>query len=165
MSDRDFQHIRCLAASIIQHSDVSSGWCSAMYTPVIHCGSVRQAAQVVVMEELPPTHSTNNGSRHMVDGCDLTSAVAAAAAMQDCIGASITVGKSQSGSNLSSDGSSGEDQLSCAGAAAVGTVARVVFKFQHRPEWLMEGSRVVVRDRTDGCIAGAGVIQKLLFVN
>ena len=136
-----------------------------MYTPVIHCGSVRQAAQVMVMEELPPSSSTSSGCRHMVDGCDLTSAVAAAAAMQDCTSASMTVGNSQSGSNISSDGSGGEDQVGCVDAAAVGTLARVVFKFQHRPEWLMKGSRIVVRDRTDGCIAGAGVLQKLFFVN
>ena len=136
-----------------------------MYTPVIHCGSVRQAAQVVVMEELKPAESTSMGSRHMVDGCDLTSAVAAAAAMQDCTNAGMTTGKLGSGSNMSSDGSSGEDQLGCAEGAAFGTLARVVFKFQHRPEWLMKGSRIVVRDRTDGCIAGAGVIQKLVLVN
>ena len=136
-----------------------------MYTPVIHCGSVRQAAQVVVMEELRPAESTSMGSRHMVDGCDLTSAVAAAAAMQDCTNAGMTTGKLGSGSNMSSDGSSGEDQLGCAEGAAFGTLARVIFKFQHRPEWLKKGSRIVVRDRTDGCIAGAGVIQKLFLVN
>ena len=136
-----------------------------MYTPVIHCGSVRQAAQVVVMEELKPAQLTSTGSRHMVDGCDLTSAVAAAAAMQDCTSASTSVGKSHSGSNMSSDGSCGEDQLGCADGAGVGTLARVVFKFLHRPEWLIKGSRIVVRDRTDGCIAGAGVIQKLFLVN
>lgn len=136
-----------------------------MYTPVIHCGSVRQAAQVMVMEELKPAESTSTGSRHMVDGCDLTSAVAAAAAMQDCTNAGMTTGKLGSGSNMSSDGSCGEDQLGCAEGAAFGTLARVVFKFQHRPEWLMKGSRIIVRDRTDGCIAGAGVIQKLFLVN
>ena len=103
----------------------------------------------------------------MVDGCDLTSAVAAAAAMQDCTNPGTATGKvsSQTGSNMSSDGSCGEDQLGCAEGAAFGTLARVVFKFQHRPEWLMKGSRIVVRDRTDGCIAGAGVIQKLFLVN
>lgn len=136
--------------------------CSAMYTPVIHCGSVRQAAQVVVMEELRPTQSDAYRIRHMVEGCNLTSAVAAAAAMQDhmCAGTSAT--KTSSGGNLSSDGSFGDEQLGCADGTAVGTLARVVFKFQQRPEWLMEGSRLIVRDRTDGCIAGAGVIRKLL---
>lgn len=136
-----------------------------MYTPVIHCGSVRQAAQVVVMEELKPAESSSTNGRHMVDGCDLTSAVAAAAAMQDCTSAGMSTGKSNSGSNMSSDGSCGEDQLGCADRVAFGTLARVVFKFQHRPEWLMKGSRIVVRDRTDGCIAGAGVIQKLFLFN
>ena len=137
--------------------------CSAMYAPVIHCGSVRQAAQVMVMEEL---RSVSEGSRHIVEGCNLISAIAAAAAMQNCTCAGAASGRMQSGSNMSSDGSFGEDQLGCVDSSrsAVGTLARVVFKFQHRPEWLMEGSRLVVRDRTDGCIAGAGVICHLSFV-
>ena len=134
-----------------------------MYTPVIHCGSVRQAAQVVIMEELKPDQSHGGGSKHMVNGCNLTSAVAAAAAMQDCMTTGTAAGQATLGSTVSSDGSCGEEQMGSTDDAAVGTLARVVFRFQHRPEWLMAGSRIVVRDRTDGCIAGAGVIHTLSF--
>ena len=40
-------------------------------------------------------------------------------------------------------------------------IAVVTFRFTHRPEWLQEGARMVVRDRTDGCTAGAGVVRAL----
>eukprot|EP00798_Chlamydomonas_sp_ICE-L_P006227 gene6227-2845_t len=40
----------------------------------------------------------------------------------------------------------------------LGTIARVQFQFISRPEWLKEGSRVIVRDLADGLVAGAGFI-------
>lgn len=129
---------------------------------MIHCGSVRQAAQVMVMEELC-LESMPGSSKHTVEGCNLTSAIAAAAAMQCYTGCAIPLSKAQSGSQMSTDGSFGDDVLMSGHSSAVGTIARIVFKFQHRPEWLMEGSRIIVRDRTDGCTAGAGVIRKLWY--
>ena len=41
-------------------------------------------------------------------------------------------------------------------------VAVVSFRFTHQPEWMQEGARFVVRDCTESCTAGAGVIRRLL---
>lgn len=137
---------------------------SAVYTPVIHCGSVRQAAQVLSMEEVKSSDSVSpsSSSSHIVEGCNLASAIAAAVVMQDYTTGSSVLGSAPSGSNMIADGFMGDEASISGSNSAVGTLTRVVFKFQHRPEWLMEGSRIILRDRTDGCTAGAGVIRKLV---
>lgn len=137
---------------------------SAVYTPVIHCGSVRQAAQVMSMEEVRSSESVlpSMSSSHIVEGCNLASAIAAAVVMQDYTMRSSVLSSAQSGSNMIADGFMGDEVPLPGSNSAVGTLTRVVFKFQHRPEWLMEGSRIILRDRTDGCTAGAGVIRKLV---
>ena len=38
-------------------------------------------------------------------------------------------------------------------------VAAVTLRFQHRAEWLRPGARLILRDRADGCIAGAGIVR------
>ena len=43
-----------------------------------------------------------------------------------------------------------------------GCVAIVNFRFLHQPEWLQVGSRFVVRDCTESCTSGVGVIRRLL---
>jgi hypothetical protein len=45
---------------------------------------------------------------------------------------------------------------------ALGCVARVTFEFCHRPEWLQEGARLIVHDRTDNCMSGAGIVERIL---
>lgn len=45
---------------------------------------------------------------------------------------------------------------------APGCVARVTFEFCQRPEWLQEGARLIVHDRTDNCMSGAGIVERLL---
>ena len=120
-----------------------------MYLPVIHCGSVRQAALVVAMEELVDAVSSEQANNLIIDGCDMTSAIAAAKALR---GSSV-------GSLLEKLRSAPTDDDE---DTDFGTLARVTFRFQQRPEWLLAGSRLIVRDRTDGCTAGAGVICKLL---
>ena len=50
------------------------------YTPVVHCGSVRQTARVVSVQELPPPAPLAGGGC-LVGGCDLACAVTAAAAL------------------------------------------------------------------------------------
>ena len=45
---------------------------------------------------------------------------------------------------------------------APGCVARVTFEFCQRPEWLQEGARLIVHDRTDNCMSGAGIVDRLL---
>ena len=121
-----------------------------MYLPVIHCGSVRQAALVVAMEELVDAVSAEQANNLIIDGCDMTSAIAAAKALRGSSVGSLH-GKLRSAPTDDDD----ED-------TDFGTLARVTFRFQQRPEWLLAGSRLIVRDRTDGCTAGAGLICKLL---
>ncbi len=38
-------------------------------------------------------------------------------------------------------------------------VAAVTLRFQHRAECLRPGARLILRDRADGCIAGAGIVR------
>lgn len=45
---------------------------------------------------------------------------------------------------------------------APGCVARVTFEFCQRPEWVQEGARLIVHDRTDNCLSGAGIVERLL---
>ena len=50
---------------------------------------------------------------------------------------------------------------SCAGGEASGAaacLARVTLQFQQRPEWVQRGQTLLLRDRTDGCLAAAGLI-------
>ncbi len=116
------------------------------------------------MEEVRSSESVLPGSSisHIVEGCNLASAIAAAVVMQDYTMGSSVLSSAQSGSNMIADSFMGDEASMSGSNSAVGTLTRVVFKFQHRPEWLMEGSRIILRDRTDGCTAGAGVIRKLV---
>ena len=116
------------------------------------------------MEEVKSSDSVSpsSSSSHIVEGCNLASAIAAAVVMQDHTTGSSVLSTAQSGSNTTADCFMGDEVLISGSSSAVGTLTRVVFKFQHRPEWLMEGSRIILRDRTDGCTAGAGVIRKLV---
>lgn len=99
----------------------------AAYTPFIHCGGVRQAAQVVDL--------------HLID---------------DLKGNAPQMW-------------SGEVHGACMAAVGVlsptlvdgGTVtrlARVKFRFCHRPEWLLPKSRLVVRDPS-GRVSGVGIVE------
>lgn len=116
------------------------------------------------MEEVKSSDAVSPSitSSRIVEGCNLVSAVAAAVVMQDYTTGSSLLNTAQSGSSMLADGYMGDEASMCENSSGVGTLTRVMFKFQHRPEWLMEGSRVILRDRTDGCTAGAGVIRKLI---
>lgn len=182
------------------------------YTPVVHCGSVRQAARVVCVQELPPPRP-GGGAGCVVDGCDLACAVTAAAALLGAAPEAAARASSLSARCQAASPGGDPDQgpgshaprAAAAGAAStavsipcapaggraldpastgtpasgapwapgrgepaggegggdLGCVARVVFEFCHRPEWLQAGARLVVRDRADGCTAGAGVVRAL----
>lgn len=103
--------------------------------------------------------STAAFDSHIVEGCDMTSAVAAAKVLRGC---SSALKQASSGSTGVLADQLGSHESVAFGDADFGTLVRVTFRFQQRPEWLLEGSRLIVRDRTDGCIAGAGTICKLL---
>ncbi len=36
-------------------------------------------------------------------------------------------------------------------------------RFEHRPEWLRQGSRLVVRDRSTGHVSAAGYVSKVML--
>lgn len=110
------------------------------YAPVIHCGSVRQAARVVSMVEVPLAEKWQISDACQATGCNLAPAIAAAASL--LVHSSVC-----------------EDALSQTGGACV---AIITFCFTHQPEWLLEGSRLVVRDRTESCTAGAGIVRCVL---
>ncbi len=46
-------------------------------------------------------------------------------------------------------------------AEAVGCATAVTLQFVSRPEWLQQGARLILRDRGDGCAAGAGIVRSL----
>jgi hypothetical protein len=58
--------------------------------------------------------------------------------------------------------SQAEDGGEAGWAAAPGCCARVVLEFCQRPEWLRPGAALIVRDRGDNCVSGAGVVRRLL---
>lgn len=56
-------------------------FCRFGYTPVVHCGSVRQAARVVSMAEVPLAEGWAAADACRATGCNLIPAVAAAATL------------------------------------------------------------------------------------
>ena len=158
---------------------------------MIHCGSVRQAAAVVSMQEVSSLHQLGSHQQTtIVDGCDLSSAMAAASALLDPASSPASGGSPRQarlsgssprlGARLSSDASGGsgggwEDgaahspDLGCKGhiepqaapGASPGCIALVRFRFMHRPEWLKAGARLIVRDQTESALAGAGLVQAI----
>ena len=41
-------------------------------------------------------------------------------------------------------------------------IASVRFRFEHEPVWMQANSRFIVRDRTESCLSGAGIVTDLL---
>lgn len=76
-------------------------------------------------------------------GSSLASAIAAAAALL--------------GEGCNGDGMPPATQ----GAGSVGCATAVTLQFVSRPEWLQQGARLILRDRGDGCAAGAGIVRAL----
>ncbi|KAK9815416.1 hypothetical protein WJX72_003287 [[Myrmecia] bisecta] len=117
------------------------------YSHVVHCGSVRQAARIVSMQELSDADIL--ASDWLVAGCSMASAIAAAATL-------MSPGHAGGGSPRAVHAEEHERH-----AVRPGCIAHVVLQFVHRPEWLQEGSRIIVRDRADGGTAGAGIVRAL----
>ncbi|KAK9803002.1 hypothetical protein WJX73_009078 [Symbiochloris irregularis] len=102
------------------------------YAPVVHCGSIRQAARVTAMQEVSRAELASPAHERAIGP-----ALAAAAAILGC-----------------------PDKLG-ARTGGPGCIASVTFRFVHRPEWLRTDACLLVRDRSDGCIAGAGFISSI----
>lgn len=107
---------------------------SAKYVPVIHAGSIRQAAKVIKMEEVL-SDDIDSGLE------SLPAAFAASTAVATC--------------------SSAMEHDECGEAFGVPwCVATVHFRFMHRPEWLQQGVRFIARDATEGHLSGIGLVNR-----
>ena len=58
--------------------------------------------------------------------------------------------------------SSSEEVLGGFAQGPPGCVALVALEFCQRPEWLRPGARLILRDRCDNRMCGAGVVRALL---
>ncbi|KAK9865507.1 hypothetical protein WJX84_004097 [Apatococcus fuscideae] len=161
------------------------------YAPVVHCGSVRQAARVVAMQEIarsplvaPQAHpgitsgsctaaaqqSHAGQSLQPVDvplgpafgaAAVLTASGAAVPGMQGIPSPTRSRSRMHGSSGASpQEGRAGEEEGSKS-AHDIGCIARVTLRFLHHPEWLQEDARIIVRDRTDGCTSGAGILEHI----
>lgn len=111
----------------------------ATYSHIIHCGSIRQEARVIAMQELPHEHSEQQA---VLGGVNMTAAAAAAAVLLEY----ASGGEAEEGEEESSDGA--------------GTLVDVLFQFSGRQEWLVPGMRFVVRDQR-GHVSGVGVVHSV----
>lgn len=175
----------------------SSNAAGGLYFPVVHCGSVRQAARVVAMREValvddpvlggfllvclsPHKHTIaheddESGMFHVPQG-----AVPIVKIVRWCQGRAIFEVSSMclihdhvfAGSSLASavaaaaallgDDGHGDGALTSPHAGgSVGCATAVTLLFVKRPEWLQRGARLILRDRGDGCAAGAGIVREL----
>ena len=171
----------------------SGSTASGLYLPVVHCGSVRQAARVVAMREVALDDdaalgeaialcvdlrdiymlccggSSRGGERHRALQLRVASHVSSAyTSCAHCCKLATT------GSSLASavaaaaallgDGGQGNGVLSSPGASgSIGCATAVTLQFVNRPEWLQAGARLILRDQGDGCAAGAGIVRKLYW--
>ncbi|PRW57468.1 Two-component response regulator ARR14 isoform 1 [Chlorella sorokiniana] len=102
------------------------------YIPVIHCGSIRQAAQLAGSGSSGcPMHTASSGS---TSGCE-------------------------GGGTAGGSGAALERQRSLLPSSDIGCLAAVTFTFMHQPEWLVEGARMIARDRSTGRVAAAGYVS------
>jgi len=148
------------------------------YTAVIHCGNIRQLARLELLQEVPedlvaagPVRSLHApaaapapaGSSHGVSSADagalqplhLPRSLRAAAAL---LHAPVRGAGGERGSPKAADDADHERLgVDC------GCIVMATFRFSHRPEWLRPGARLIVRDRNDGHVSGAGCIQRVMY--
>ncbi|GIL59837.1 hypothetical protein Vafri_14551 [Volvox africanus] len=150
------------------------------YVTVVHCGSVRQPAQVLMVQELidevPANEPRPEGARSSPYSCPdlrISASTRAAAALLHSASVAFPAGHLHPPlPATAADGSGTSASLSSLqppGAQQpildhdLGCLVRVVFRWQHRPEWLREGAKLLVRDRGDGRVAGAGFVRRVLL--
>jgi len=137
------------------------------YTPVVHCGGVRQAAAIVESRELESLeHSVSPYWTPEIEkscmaavgalspnGQHVSSSPHTGPGASKCI-KTIRVGSPRV--DASCDKASSRAEFS---SVSRGSVARVAFRFCHRPEWIFPGARLVLRDmQVSGRVVGAGVV-------
>ncbi|KAG2502058.1 hypothetical protein HYH03_000552 [Edaphochlamys debaryana] len=126
------------------------------YVTVVHCGSIRQPAQVVMMQELNEAGDDPDLEPGALGGQLRISASTRAAA------ALLHSARAQPGSPSAGGGANAGAGGAPAADGDLGCLVRVVLRWQHRPEWLLEGSKLLVRDRSGGRVAGAGFVRRVL---
>lgn len=133
-SDRDRQSIEgSLRRSLSQRSQRSQRPCAFQF--MCHCGGVRQAAQIV------EHHSVGYEEVHESLKEEWGRVLAGAEAARGVLLKRVATG---AGAHP---------------AASILPTAKVVFRFLHRPEWVLPGSRMIFRDRGSGKVAGIGVVE------
>ncbi|GFR43379.1 hypothetical protein Agub_g4451 [Astrephomene gubernaculifera] len=204
-----------------QRSAAGSG---GTYVTVVHCGSVRQPAHVLMMQELfeeeedlrqeqeqqlwpqgqegeeahggpagvvqrVTTGTANSSFSELRVSASTRAAAALLQSARNDQGAHdpqqqhrkhsgaplLAANVATSGVNGSSSGNGAtRTSLPAAGSPAstqhphaseqdLGCLVRVVLRWQHRPEWLREGAKLLLRDRCDGRVAGAGFVRRVLL--
>ncbi|GIL85762.1 hypothetical protein Vretimale_13205 [Volvox reticuliferus] len=147
------------------------------YVTVVHCGSVRQPAQVLMVQELMDDGQANEqqpdggSSPYSCPDLRISASTRAAAALLHSASVTFPAGQlhppatATEVSSISSSLSSWQQQAPQQPLLDhdLGCLVRVVFRWQHRPEWLREGAKLLVRDRGDGRVAGAGFVRRVLF--
>ncbi|GMH38330.1 hypothetical protein BSKO_06214 [Bryopsis sp. KO-2023] len=106
-----------------------------MFTTTIHMGSIRQSASVVCMEEILD---------EKCKGCGALSLLPASLSAATAVITAVQTEEVEEG--------------------VPWCVARVRFRFSKRPEWVQEGLRFVVRDRSEGGnLSGVGVVERTVL--
>lgn len=139
------------------------------HTVVIHCGNVRQLARVVEMQEVPDDGvavAGPPGGQQALLRLQMSPSVRAAAALLHAKWRGKAGGGGGGGGAdvAQSQGAGGvEEDREVAGLGRdFGCLVRVRLRFVSRPEWLRAGARLIVRDRSDGHVAGAGCVLRLI---
>jgi hypothetical protein len=65
----------------------------------------------------------------------------------------------EGGGTAGGSGAALERQRSLLPSSDIGCLAAVTFTFMHQPEWLVEGARMIARDRSTGRVAAAGYVS------
>ncbi|KAL4451725.1 hypothetical protein ABPG75_007387 [Micractinium tetrahymenae] len=150
----------CRAAVSLGGADAGHSSSTSALQPDLRQLAGAVAAAGVLLPLQPPQGGTPAGS------CPGGSATASAssghasggeAPVSSCAaaGAAGAAARDSPGSQLAA---ALQRQCSLAGWQDIGCVAAVTFRWMHNPEWLVEGARLIVRDRTTGRTSGAGYV-------
>ncbi|KXZ52069.1 hypothetical protein GPECTOR_10g1092 [Gonium pectorale] len=139
------------------------------YVTVVHCGSVRQPAQVLLMQEMHDETLVGEGVPGVAGAggscCEelrISASTRAAAALLHSARSEQPGSPTSAAAAAAAAAAAGGGPRSRPADQDLGCLVRVVLRWQHRPEWLREGAKLLVRDRCDGRVAGAGFVKRVL---
>lgn len=128
---------------------------------MVHCGGVRQAADVLNIEYFGNNNIDDDDDEKSTDLSIVESEWARTVAGANAAAAVLHHSIMGNTGNSQKSSISQDDIASSSCSAVKVKTARVRFKFSHRPEFMLPGSRVIFRDRSSGKVVGAGVILSL----